>query len=380
MSIVELNNIALNMLKMYYERNTISSLEPIRIPLHVPEDTNPPQDCIDDTALGNTTNPIDFIQKPPSASNTMYRYISLNGFDRDWRIQPKRFAYSIGMQSMYRDVQFIQVTSVVIPAEINDTPSLNYVNKTSYLQNYRLDVPYIILRIEEFADMYEPTNPAITNAFCTLIADKYYQTANGRGYVVLVPMQNEYKVYSQSLVSFSRLSISLLRPNGLFINNSEDTAKIFKVEYEPFNPLYLKIVTCAFFDKNEFFKGDFVMLQGFMLSQQTDSSAGLCEYINRQEGHEIKEIGRPNEDGFHRWFHIDAPSMFDSLTGKMIIDKNKIDAIVHHNSLTTYDDMTPIPNGIILNTSLQASVAVTVGVNVYSDTQNKLPSHIISRR
>ena len=122
-------------------------------------------------------------------------------------------------------------------------------------------------------------------------------------------MQDEKKIFQTPLSELSRLSISLRKPNGELFNDSVDDLKIFKVEYELMNRQYLKIVTNKFFDKNEFYKGDTVVLRDYalvLLSQTMTTSAmrTLENYINRTQGHEVIELGQANDSGYYRNFYI----------------------------------------------------------------------------
>jgi hypothetical protein len=78
-------------------------------------------------------------------------------------------------------------------------------------------------------------------------------------------MQHEKKIfYPAPLSSLNKLSLSLLKPNGALFNNSMDNFNILKLEYDGAKPNYLKITTDIYFDKNEFFIGDFILIKSYL--------------------------------------------------------------------------------------------------------------------
>jgi hypothetical protein len=159
------------------------------------------------------------------------------------------------------------------------------------------------------------------------------------------------------------MNISLMTPHGELINKSTDGYSILKIEYEPYNRYYLKVVTNNYFDKNEFYKGDVVIIKMFVpykLSPDQDSVAlqQLSSFVNIESGHEITTIGDPNDNGFYKSFYIKGPGAFDEENGVYVIDTSIIDNLVEFNNNYNFD--TNNKNGFILNTSLQNSISMTI--------------------
>lgn len=289
------------------------------------------------------------------------KYLSINSFDREWSSAPLRYRYAVtfnGMQSQYKNIKSIQIGRVVIPQEIIENVNiLNYPNKTNFNYEFSFSYPYLILRIDEFNDVYDGTNDNVRKSFCHLVYDQSYKSPNGRGYIVLKPIQREKKeFYPTPLSSLSKLTLSILRPNGQLLNDSSDGYKVFKVDYEPFNPNYLQIVTDTFFDKNEFFVGDNVVIKGYNMS-----SKDMCDFINRPEGHEIVQIGSTNDNGFYRNFYIYAPGTFDKSIGKFVVKQSVIAELNSYNNTIDFTTSTAT-NGYIMNFSLQNSIAISIDV------------------
>jgi hypothetical protein len=265
----------------------------------------------------------------------------------------------------YKNIRSIEVGKVIIPEEISENINiLNAPNKTQFNYEFSFSYPYLILRIDEFNDVYDGTNDNVRKSFCKLVYHKSYKAPNGRGYVILKPLQNEKKYfYPSPLSTLSRMSISLLKPNGYLLNDSTDSYKIFKVDYDRFNPHYYHIVTDVFFDKNEFYVGDVVLIKGFSIESETYpvNAVTLNEYINRPEGHEVLQIGSTNDNGFWRSFYIKAIGTFDRINGKFDADANVVSALNEYNDTINYNTFTG-SNGSILNTSLQNTIGMSVDV------------------
>ena len=266
------------------------------------------------------------------------RYLSVNGFDRDWTKHRERFRFTLDLNStLHRQIHSIGVTRLVVPMEISDERGIGNVPKQYYTHMFSFAFPYVVLNIEEFADVYEGSGDVSRRAFCQMVFESSYKAPSGRGYVVLKPMQDEQKFfYPTPLASLSRLTLALLRPNGALFNRSTDRVHVMSLEWEPINPTLLKVITTTYFDKNEIFKGDTLRFQGVTflydmvgLANTVNDVGGavvgpivkpyfydqLAAFMNDPEGHEVIMIGQPNDSGFFRTFYIQAPGAFDEATG-----------------------------------------------------------------
>lgn len=326
----------------------------------------------------------DIIPKPVNKLRTLY--LGINGFDRNCNQYPLRYNFSVDVMKLsktYKDIHKITFNKLIIPSEIVEQQSISNIPKTSFENSYGLTTPYVMLQIEEFQDIYDGFNDQMRKCFTQFVYYKGYHSPNGRGYIILEPCQSESKYFHpNSLSGMQRLTISLRKPSGTLLNDSRDDYKIIKLEYETYNSTLLKIVTNRFFDKNEFYKGDTVIFQDYKIplytSSERDPVTGqydqqYIEYINNKvvydkimmfmnasEGHEIMEIGQPNDNGFYRNFYIKGPTIFDQNCGKLVVDKPMLDLIVSfNNSNTSYPD-----NGLVINASLQCSLSCEIDVFV----------------
>ena len=303
-------------------------------------------------------------------SVTIQKYLSVNSMDREWTDNTLRYSYSVafnankGFLGSYKNIRAIGVGKVVIPQEIIEHNSvLNLANKTQFDHEFSFSYPYLILRIDEFNDVYDGTNDEIRKSFCKLLYHRSYKAPNGRGYVILKPLQKEKKYFHPTpLSSLSRLSISLLKPNGFLLNKSADNYKVRKIYYSSFNPHMYEVMTDVFFDRNEFFTGDTVVFKDYKVTSTVDAQR-LNIFINRPEGHEIIRIGTPNEHGFYRSFMIMAEGQFDRSTGKQETDQAIVTAMNTYNDTINFSQFTGF-NGYIMNMSLQNTIGITLDVQV----------------
>lgn len=301
------------------------------------------------------------------------KYLSINSMDREWDRNTFRYNYSVtfngsggGFNGNYKNIRSIEVGKVVIPEEIMEYKNiLNYPNKTTFNHEFSFSYPYLILRIDEFNDVYDGTNEDIRKSFCKLAYHKSYKAPNGRGYVILKPFQKEKKYfYPTPLSNLSRFTLSILKPNGFLLNDSADSYKVHKVYYSPFNPHFYEVVTDVFFDKNEFFVGDVVKFKDFdITSNGGNASKTVSDFLNRAEGHEIMQIGATNENGYYRSFLIMAIGQFNKQEGKFDTDMPAVTSLNSYNDTIDYTTFTGF-NGYILNTSLQNTIGMSLDVLV----------------
>lgn len=345
-----------------------------------------PKNNTNSTNMSNTDNILSLRQSTliPLPKNSkiipQYKYLSVNSADRNWKTNIERYSYSVGfnsssIQGNYKNIRSLSVGKVIIPDEIRENVNIvNYPSKTQFNYEFSFSYPYLILRIDEFNDIYDGTNDDVRRCFAQLVYYQHYKAPNGRGYVILKPMQKEKKVfYPSPLSSLSKLTISLLKPNGQLLNDSSDPYKVFKLDYEPFNPLYYKVVTDTYFDKNEFFVGDVVVFSGFEIVNPLSSTEAnsLNIFMNRSEGHEITQIGSTNTNGYFRSFYIKALGQFDKVQGSYVVDQNVVNCLNDYNNTINYNTFTGT-NGYILNYSLQNNIALTIETLINDSSSDQM--------
>lgn len=307
----------------------------------------------------------------PTDRKIVKKYITMNGFDREWTVQKKRCSFSINLNNFattYRNIATIRMTKLIIPNEIIEHRSLLNMPKFQHHHDQKLAYPYLCLQVDEISDVCDGVNQAVQKSFAQFVYESSYKCPNGRGYVILEPAQKETKVYyPQCLSSLQRLTFSITKPNGTLFNNNNDDYNIHKAEYELYNNLYIKIITDKYFDKNEFYIGDHIQLTGFTMYKPPSAPPTLnpgdfdsmARFVCRAQGHEIVQLGDANENGFYRSFYVLGPCIMDQSIGKLVIDKNLVDSLKEYNMVTC-----PHSQGQIINLSLQITISMTVGIDV----------------
>ena len=309
-------------------------------------------------------------------TTTVERYIAINGFDRDMSVNPQRYRYTVsltgytsnGLHGTYKNIEWLSATSLIIPMEIVQPATSMTAPKPFFNQEFSLAVPYVMLAIDGFDGTYDGTNETIRRAFAMFVYHRSYKAPNGRGYVLMEPAQDERRVFQTPLASLRDLSVSILKPNGALFNNSVDRTMVSMLQYDIANRILLKVVCETYFDRNEYYPGDDVMIRGFHAEPPSGGGgagfASLNAYINRREGHEVVQLGPPNDQGFYKTFFILAPGVLDQGAGRVITDENMLSAVAAISatpSLVT-------KRGMLLNVSLQNVITLRVGTHASDPT------------
>lgn len=357
--------------KEMHDNNNLAQLDPKHVmsKIHIQDDM-PTKMALDEVYAKFTEGKETTVIPRNFKSTVMEKYLSINSFDRNWMTDTKRYQYSINfltwsnsIQNRYRNIESICVTKVVIPDEI--VQIIDPI-QASFNHEFTFSYPYLLLQIDEFNDIYDGTNDNVRKSFCKLAFDKAYKGQNGRGYVVLEPIQNERKIfYPAPLSTLNKLSISLLKPNGTLFNESNDAYNVLKIEYDGAKPKFLKVTCDSYFDKNEFFVMDTVIFKNFVMTklsvmQQEIDIKAFNEYINQNNGFEIVEVGAANPNGYFNTFYIQAPGQFNRSIGQFQPNMNLINCLNSYNSQI----LTPTANGSIMNFSLQHTISMKVNVIV----------------
>ena len=230
----------------------------------------------------------------------------------------------------FTNIVSLRVTNVTLPTEIiNATVGITNIN----LQDgapFEFAHPYVLLQIEELQNVYEGTNESIRRSFCQLQYDRYFKTPNGRGYVILKPVQEERKMFRPApLSTLPNMSLSLIKPNGELVNDSYDGLEIVDIRKEN---LYIRVTTHKFFKKDDIFVGDTVVFKQVQLfvtysdssitidgetlpAQNEEYISKFNDFINRTKGHMVISIGDPTTGGMYNSFCVRGPLGVDYDTG-----------------------------------------------------------------
>jgi hypothetical protein len=317
----------------------------------------------------------DLLIPAPKLTQTVVKYLAVNGADRDIVAHPYRFQFTVktggrqsanSMQGTYSDVSWLEATRIILPMEVVQATGSVVMPKGFYNLAYSFAYPYVMLMIDGFDDIYDGSNDLMRRAFCTFIYDNDYKGPNGRGYVMLRPAQKERKNYTGApLGTLPNLKLSIVKPNGTLFNNSRDAYTVSSLIYEPQNRLLIKVIVDQFFDRNEYWVGDMVNLSGMKMSVTASASndgmsayvASLQAYLTRREGFEIVQLATSNQQGFYNAFYVLAPGVLDQTHGQVIVDQNMVGVVA---ALVEGSVAITAP-ARLLNASLQPVVTMRVG-------------------
>ncbi len=305
------------------------------------------------------------------------RYLTIDGSDRDYLSEPLRYRFTArtaGLQTSsslmrnYHNIVWLEATRVLLPMEIVSATGSVIMPKGYYNIEYSFAFQYLVLLLDDFDGLMDGTNELLRRAFCVFVYDQDYKAPNGRGYVMLKPAQGERKTFHTPVGSLRDLNISLVRPNGVLFNSSQDDMATSYLQYETQNPLMIKVVVDQYFDRNDFWPGDMVRITGMAIAPlaQPPDAAGLTAllaYLNRGEGHEVIQLGSTNAQGFINSFYVLAPAQLDTANGVVVVDTASIAAVASlgagaGDATATSRVTSP---GRLMNMSLQAVLTMKLG-------------------
>lgn len=294
---------------------------------------------------------------------TVSRFVLVSGRDRHWVSHPSRFRFTVDMASggsAVRNIRSVAATRLIIPREIVEEASVTNVPKSRFDKPFGLHHPYLILTIDELQGVYHATNAESRTAFAHFVFDKEHVTPSGRGYIHLVPMQEESKTFDITpLSSMDKLTLGVKTPFGDPLNSSVDVAGVLRMDWNNqvnMNTQLIMVTTVDYFDRNEFYPGDFVRFDGFL----TKPGAPLDSFVNRYSGHEIVETGAPNPDGYVQGFYIRAPGSFNPATGTFEVDTGLMSDLMAYTGGLVGAPLASIC--VAINSSLQITVSLKLGV------------------
>lgn len=277
----------------------------------------------------------------------------ISSLDRDWAgLDPLRYQYRVlleggGTSSLamlnakLRNIVSVEINYIIIPTEIDwthvhtaeTTPFRQFVHPTDtayrtrilYENNYSYNFPYVLVRVDELTDTFYGTNDAIRQAFAVLTHSSSFDDVNGRRYAVLRPVPMDVHTYTPPLSGLSSLTLAMQMPSGALLNRSTDGLVVTSIVYSNLRPSLLQVNT-RYFDRNEFYIGDYVRFAGF--AAPADGGGGNAEaFVMRPEGHQVFDMSTPNADLYFNSFWIRAPGAFDAVVGAFVPDAGVLAAL-----------------------------------------------------
>lgn len=263
----------------------------------------------------------------------------ISSLDRDWAgAHPLRYKYQVLLEgggtsgtatlnAKLRNIVSVEINYAIIPTEIvmnkQDTSSeqLAFRHRNLYENNYSYNFPYVLVHAEELSEKIYGTNEAIRQAFAVLTHSSSFDDVNGRQYAVLRPAAADVHTYSPPMAGLSSLTLALQMPTGALLNRSTDGTAVTSFVHSNLRPTLVRVNT-QYFDRNEFYVGDYVRFASF--EPPAANAALAAEFVVRKDGHQVFDMGDVNADSYYNSFYIRAPGTFDPVVGAYVVDATLI--------------------------------------------------------
>lgn len=278
--------------------------------------------------------------EPPPAFVNRLHHLVVTSLDRDWMgAHPLRYEYQVLLEgggssasatlnARLRNIVSVEINYLIIPTEISlnkmdtTTDNIAWRARNLYENSYSFNFPYLLVHAAEMKDNFYGTNDAIRGAFGVLTHASSFDDVNGRTYEILKPVASHRIDFRPPLAALSALSLAFRMPNGALLNNATDGLVVLSFAYGGnVRPNLIKVVT-RYFDRNEYYIGDYVQFAGFDASG-LPSGAGIAAtaFVTRSSGHQVFDMGDVNPDAYYNSFYIRAPGTFDPVVGAFKADQ-----------------------------------------------------------
>ena len=284
--------------------------------------------------------------------------VVISSLDRDWAgNHPLRCRYQAKLlNAPIKNVVSVEVDRVVLPAEIRlskqdtTTDGLNYRHRTTYDVPTSVLVPFIMVQAEELLGAYAGTSDGICRALACCTHEKSFIDVCGRGYDIFRPAPNSAREYRPPLATLPPLTLSFTRPNHVLLNAGTDGIAVRKFAYSNLRPGLIEVIMLSFFDRNQYYIGDFVAFTAY----SGGNGGAVADFLQRPEGHTVVDMGTINVDSYYSSFFIKSVGTFDPVEGEFDPDQTFLDALLADALLVT------VQTASIINLSLQNTLFLRV--------------------
>ena len=300
-------------------------------------------------------------------------YIIINSIDRDWfnanetrynfkvNFKPNSYHTGAGIQDIFKNITSVELVNAILPQDNVLVPF----DTRPYLDI--LHVPYLLLQIPEFSDVFRGTNNNNDRTFSVLIFDKQHDSsvlssdfiAGSNSIVNSTPTTQFYKeyrktfykytpayfekktYYNQPLASLGHMTLNLATPAGEKINVLNDVLSIGDIQYtsnianltetdfeydlthsypndaNAAARKYIRIETETAFSNKLFRLGDNIRIKGYDITGAGTDNSRFIEFINREEGHyilntDVSDLTAGGNQGFTSNIYISPPGILNS--------------------------------------------------------------------
>jgi hypothetical protein len=329
-----------------------------------------------------------------NVTNEYFLLIS-NSKDRNYTNGQDTFKYYTDFSdSHYKNIVSISVLGVLMPNLYIDLNELHGLYDDSIItssnsansKNIRLkkivDLNYIHLTVSNLDGNMTGSNNEITKSSCVLISESnkvlsnnsgYYDTSSTNAIEIgnignnvlantntdtiyfknIVPLE---KKYSTPIGSLNNISFSFTDPLGKPLSLMNDYLTISSISADGNPVTNFKLVTTEYFSPEEYKIGDTIIIKDTVLdTHATVNNGNLHRFINRLEGHSIVGLSGVNADTkLYNTINIPFEYSLNKTTGV----SSKIDY-----NITSSITLTPSTAGTLINTSIQNTVFLQIGMH-----------------
>lgn len=321
------------------------------------------------------------------------KYIVINSIDRDWTTENNNenvfnFQISFGDASyrLNNNVKYLNHMNVT-----NDLENVLSLKCTNLVLPNRVDIddvkistfPFINLSVDSITNLTNGTNQNLNRCLANLASITPIISGTNYKFIDLRNINQQKKDFKTPLAKLKKLDISITRPDGQRLQNRNDILDIKKIYHISGNSsdYLLRIVTNTYFSNSEYEVGDIIKIRNYVFRDTSTVaiSSSFNNFINREEGHVIKEIGKEHGSikALYDKISIQLPGSYSTTTGDFVEDT----FFSTLESSTTIEIGTEAENyaslssdeepGKIINTNLQSQIFLEV------DVYKKNPKNLI---
>lgn len=277
------------------------------------------------------------------------------------------------IDNIYKNIYSIELVLANLPIDNIIVPNDDTMNINIY------SFPYLLLNIKEIGGLYSSTNNKISNCFCKLMIDTSIRSnSNQRGYEIFKPSANEQKIYTpKPLDILSKLSITLLTPEGKLLSSENDVYGIDKIEITDIpnvNGLlanknyFISIELTEYFNIKFLQKTDLVLFKNIKINHSdfnTDMEMRnirdkFIKYLEDTPGHYVIEIEEKNIYNLSKRIYINNNGKINNVIGSFELDMyNNPDKYQTFITLLTNSNI----SGKLINISLQNTFTFKITTN-----------------
>lgn len=237
------------------------------------------------------------------------------------------------IDNIYKNIYSIELVLANLPIDNIIVANNDNMNINIY------SFPYLLLNIKEIGGLYSSTNNEISNCFCKLMIDNSIRVnSTQRGYEIFKPSANEKKIYGpKPLDILSKLSITLLTPEGKLLSSENDVYGITKIEIKDTptttgilanKKYFISMELSEYFNIKFLQKTDLILLKNIKIKhndfttnmEMRNMRDQFIKYLEETAGHYVIEIDEKNIYNLSKTIYINNNGKMNNIIGSFELD------------------------------------------------------------